>query len=417
MSILTTNSKYKGLNLCLMSHVVFISHDANRTGAPIVLLHLLRWLKKRNEFSFSIVLLFGGELEVEFQALAPTYIWRTFNPFAVSSPLVTRRRYWSRMVDFVQSSAVVQRANEQRIIASLIKEDVKLIYANTVVASEIAVQLKKALNCPAVCHVHELSMAIDGYFGATRFGKLVPDIDLFIAASGAVETNLLSSYPITEDKIVKVYEFINNPAAQIIDQSVAMSIRASLGIPDNAFVVAASGTFEWRKSPVLFVQLAEYMRRNMDVMPYFLWIGGNLNSLAWQELQFDIERLELKEYVKFIGPQPNLFNYLQSADVFVLTSREDPYPLVCLEAAALAKPVLCFEQSGGMPEFVETDCGCVIPFLQIDLMGVAIQNLLLNSVKREELGSNARIKVQARHSVDIAGQQIVDLIKKLIGKC
>ena len=40
---------------------------------------------------------------------------------------------------------------------------------------------------------------------------------------------------------------------------------------------------------------------------------------------------------------------------------EDPYTLVCLEAAALEKPYVCFEGAGGSPEFVEEDCGFVVP--------------------------------------------------------
>ena len=104
---------------------------------------------------------------------------------------------------------------------------------------------------------------------------------------------------------------------------------------------------------------------------------------------------------------------MRLADVFVLTSREDPYPLACLEAATLGKPIVCFEQAGGMPEFVEKDCGTVVPFLRPDLLAVAVQELLINSAKRQLAGHNALLKVQSRHSVESAGRQIVEQINLL----
>ena len=61
-----------------MAHkVLFISHDASRTGAPIVFLHLLRWLRENTTIGIGILLKRGGELENEFNDIAPYYIWDT----------------------------------------------------------------------------------------------------------------------------------------------------------------------------------------------------------------------------------------------------------------------------------------------------------------------------------------------------
>jgi glycosyltransferase involved in cell wall biosynthesis len=395
-----------------MLHVLFISHDANRTGAPIVLLHLLRWLKKQQTLSFSILLLQRGELEEEFRAVAPTYIWQ--KP-ATAGPLGITQRVWNRIKRLNRPHVSTRHVHEQHIISSLLRKTPNLIYANTVVSAEVGMQLKTALRCPVVCHVHELAMAIEGYFGTARFGNLLPEIDLVIAASEAVRSNLLATYAVASSKIVKVYEFIAAPEEEVSSVT-EMDIRASLGIPADAFLVAASGTYEWRKSPSLFIQLADYTRQHLEIMPYFVWIGGRVESEAGRELQFDVDKLGLTQHVKFIGSRPNPLDYLRSADLFVLTSREDPYPLVCLEAATLAKPVLCFAQSGGMPEFVEDDSGCVVPYLQIELMARAIQELLLEPTKRNTLGRNAQTKVRSRHSVDVAGQQITNLIYELSRK-
>ena len=51
--------------------VLFISHEASRTGAPILLLTFLTWLKRHTEIPFEIILRQGGEITGDFEALAP----------------------------------------------------------------------------------------------------------------------------------------------------------------------------------------------------------------------------------------------------------------------------------------------------------------------------------------------------------
>ena len=38
------------------ARVLFISHDAYRTGAPMVLLHFIRWFKENTDVPFEILL-------------------------------------------------------------------------------------------------------------------------------------------------------------------------------------------------------------------------------------------------------------------------------------------------------------------------------------------------------------------------
>jgi len=52
---------------------------------------------------------------------------------------------------------------------------------------------------------------------------------------------------------------------------------------------------------------------------------------------------------------------LCAANAFALTSREDPYPTVAIEALAAGLPVVAFENSGGIPELlVETGAGAAV---------------------------------------------------------
>ena len=52
--------------------LLVLGHDASRTGAPIFLLHLVRWLQRHGGMELEIVLRHDGPLLAEFQAVAPT---------------------------------------------------------------------------------------------------------------------------------------------------------------------------------------------------------------------------------------------------------------------------------------------------------------------------------------------------------
>jgi glycosyltransferase involved in cell wall biosynthesis len=107
---------------------------------------------------------------------------------------------------------------------------------------------------------------------------------------------------------------------------------------------------------------------------------------------------------------------LAAADVFALTSREDPYPLVCLEAAALGKPIVCFAGAGGAPEFVEQDCGFVVPYFDVTAMAGRIASLLESADCRIKMGAAARRKVAERHDISVAAPRILEIIERTIAR-
>jgi glycosyltransferase involved in cell wall biosynthesis len=107
-------------------------------------------------------------------------------------------------------------------------------------------------------------------------------------------------------------------------------------------------------------------------------------------------------------------DYFAAADVFVLTSREDPHSLVCPEAAALERPTVCFEGAGGAPEFVEEDCGFVVPYLDIMVMADRVVSLPDSLDLRIAIGSAARHKVAQRHNINEAAPRITEIIERTV---
>lgn len=359
--------------------VLFISHDAQPHGAQFLLLHLVRWVVRHAGIQAQVLLKRDGPLAREFAEVAPT-----------------------------QALAPGDLAEAVRLAR---RERPDLIYSNTITNGELLEALSP-LGLPVITHVHELGYWIGYRSGAVNNAQVARHTDQFVACSGAVARCLEATLKVPREKIFTVHEFIPGQRGSFDRVEARKRIRQTLGIPLEAAVIGASGTTDWRKSPDLFVQLARAMRDQPGSPPtHFVWVGGDHCGPEFGMLWHDVERLGLQEVVHFVGHQENPRDYFAAFDLFALTSREDPYPLVALEAASLGLPLLGFAQSGGITELIESDCGLIAPYLDVAEMSRQALHLLADADLRARLGARAREKVRERHEVGLAGNKIAQIIE------
>jgi hypothetical protein len=67
--------------------------------------------------------------------------------------------------------------------------------------------------------------------------------------------------------------------------------------------------------------------------------------------------------------------YYAASDVLALTSREDPFPSVVLEAISLNRPVVVFDEAGGISEIVKRSIGRVVSYGDVPAMLDAVIEL------------------------------------------
>jgi len=375
--------------------ILFVSHDATRTGAPIALLHFLHWFRTNASRPFSVVLGGGGELVSDFQELAPTWSldWSHWRPGTLRTQLLNKGRLgvWARHAE---------AADTQDFAA---KWSPSLVYANSIASARVIDVL--APEVPVLTHVHELESYFQIYAGPA-LARLLGQTRRFMACSDAVRNNLVGEHGVAPERVETVYGSIR--VDKIRAERTRQQIFQELRLPNDALLVVGIGTPGWRKGTDLFIQLARTVCQHRDLV-YFAWIGGS----TW-DFEHDVRVGGLTEKMRFTGPLVKPADYLAAADVFVLTSREDPYPLVCLEAAALEKPIVCFASAGGAPEFVEEDCGFVVPYLDMTAMANRVVSLLDSADSRLTMGAAARRKVAQRHDISQAAPRIMDIIERTI---
>jgi glycosyltransferase involved in cell wall biosynthesis len=166
----------------------------------------------------------------------------------------------------------------------------------------------------------------------------------------------------------------------------------------------------WRKGPDLFVQMARQVLATTRQPVVFVWLGGALDQMEYRNLQYDAQALGIEDRLFFPGTVKAHLPYFARFDIFVLSSREDPFPLVMLDAASLGKPLVCFEHAGGAPELVEDDAGVVVPYLDVVAMAAAVVRLVESPALRASMGEAARRKTRERHDRATGAGHIAGII-------
>lgn len=382
--------------------ILFVSHDAGRTGAPIALLHFLRWLRKNSDRPLSVLLPTDGELVPEFERVATT--WSIDRSRWCPGG---RRARVLRTVGLGGQARRAERADARRFAGGCCPG---LMYVNSVASAALIDML--GLGIPMLTHVHEL----ESYFRVqpeAALSHILRGSRQFIACSNAVKENLAGEHGVPPGLIETVHESI--PVAQVQAERSRQEVLEELRIPGESLLVMGSGTAScWRKGTDLFVQLARLVcRRRTDA--YFVWVGG-VSSEEVARFEYDLRLGGIDGRVRFTGGVTKPADYLAAGSVFALTSREDPYPLVCLEAAALGKPIVCFADAGGMPEFVEDDCGFVVPYLDVAAMAERVLCLLESPECRMKMGTAARRKVAERHDISVVAPRVMEIIERTIAR-
>ena len=349
--------------------IVFVSHSATRTGAPIVLLELVNWFNDYTEYNIKIILLNGGELEKKFTQITDTLL--------------------------LNNDVDKEKINNYIPYGSL-------IMINTVVSVKILDSLYTNKGYKIVTYIHELEKNIN--LCPKELKILETKAEVILGASHAVTENLLKNHSVKPRILEHINAFIK-PLSIVKTDEDKLEFKKKNNIPLSATIVVACGTTFFIKNPKGFINVAEkVINKGLDF--YFIWIGDGEERTECLDI---IENKKLTNRINFIGSLDNTREYFSYCDIFLLPSIEDTFPLVCLEAADCKLPIVCFEDAGGMPGFVNNDCGFVVPYLDYDAMASAVIKLSNKKVLKA-FGENAYKKVNLRHTVDKAGQHFKKII-------
>src|SRR5688572_25197719 len=128
--------------------ILFISHDASLSGAPVLLLNLVRLLVDNQKAIVHFVITRDGSLADEFKKIAPTTILK-------SADYGKEKSFFGRFKNFIS-----HRRNLRNVRNGLSTYDI--IFSNTIVNGKLLQKLSFSKR-PLITYVHELETVIDIY--------------------------------------------------------------------------------------------------------------------------------------------------------------------------------------------------------------------------------------------------------------
>ncbi|WP_125706715.1 glycosyltransferase family 4 protein [Lacticaseibacillus daqingensis] len=148
----------------------------------------------------------------------------------------------------------------------------------------------------------------------------------------------LAAYGIDPKKVTYIPNFVSRETFYPAKPDEKVQLRQQYGIAPDDFVVFGAGQVQDRKGVDDFIALA---KRNPDMR--FIWAGGfsfGMITNGYDHLKSAVANAPDNLTFTGIVPREDMVDYYNIADVFLLPSFEELFPMAVLEAFSTETPVM-----------------------------------------------------------------------------
>lgn len=302
--------------------VLLVGHDARRHGAQMLLLNLGRLLARRFGAQVEFLLHEGGELRAEYEQTGRVTVLPHGAPQLHGLLLGLRERGFDKAI------------------------------TNTVVTGGVVPALRDA-GLHVISLVHEMPDIITARGWEDRAAMLADSSDAIVFASRIVRDRFVEAFPAAaEGERVRIRaQGIYQRLAEVPELIATRDrLRREHGWGGDTTVVIGVGFGDARKGLDRFLAAAVLAD---DIAPHlrFVWVGDAESGMdSWLAQAPRTPRGFL--HVPFT---PDVLDWYAAADVLFVSSREDPYPSIVLEAIAAGIPSVAYRGATGAEELFGTD--------------------------------------------------------------
>jgi glycosyltransferase involved in cell wall biosynthesis len=290
-----------------------------------------------------------------------------------------------------------------RIKAFVRNNQIDLIYCNGARTAQLGYYVARSCGLPQIVHVHSAHARRYTYFYRLHHAPYV------IFVSEANRQRLLEKVSFSGNNLV-IYNGVNTEyfSPPIKRET---SIRAKLGIPEEAVVIGQVGSLISRKGgDVLIEAINLLVKQNLPVC--LVLVGEGEQKTNYQS---KVKELGLESKVSFLGHQDNTLQFYQHVfDINVLASRSEAMGLTILEGASCGLPTVGANVEG-IPEAIEDSItGFVFEKENAEELAQKLRLLVSDAARRVTMGVAAREMIKQKFSEEQYVQSITEVISKAI---
>jgi O-antigen biosynthesis protein len=353
--------------------IAIISHDAYAHGAQHLALHLSHAFQDCFGYEVETICLGEGPLRADFGMVG------CFHDLSGKDP---------------------QGAEVRHLAQDLRARGVKAAIVNSTVSGLFTATLKEA-GLRVVSLVHELPGLMRDYDLRPHAQAIAGNCDTIVFAADLVRQGF-SQFANTDESrtVIRAQGLYKTPASR--DASVIAATRASLRkrfrLQPDAQIVLGVGYADYRKGIDLFVDAAIRVCSGSEKAA-FIW-AGHFDQRLEPEVQRRIAEADLSTRILFPGfvAHAEIGEYYLASDLYLLTSREDPFPSVILEALDSGLPVIAFEGVTGCTDLITRAKGQLVEPFNVPALQQGIDQLLANDEERRAVAASARNIIETEYS-------------------
>ncbi|MBI5374053.1 MAG: glycosyltransferase family 4 protein [Candidatus Schekmanbacteria bacterium] len=165
-----------------------------------------------------------------------------------------------------------------------------------------------------------------------------------------------------------------------------ISLRETLSMPAGAIVAASMGRLSRVKGYEYFIKAGIILSKKYDDIYFAIAGEGELR----ENLEQIIKNAGAAERFKFAGWREDIGNFLNGADIFVLSSLNEGMGKAIVEAMAAGLPVVGTDVGGISEIVVEGETGFIVPPGNAEAIADRIERLYLDKNLRSSMGERGR---------------------------
>lgn len=250
------------------------------------------------------------------------------------------------------------------------------------------------ISCPAVYTEHGGGLLGGRKQDYALYRYLYRPIDRWIAISGMMAELMQSANSDASLEIDLVYNGVN--VEKIASTESHKGDDLDPRILNATHRIGIIGRLENQKGIDLFLRTAAAVSDTMTDAVFVIVGDGELRT----ELEQLAKKLGIDQQTCFLGYRPDAITLLKLFDVFLFTSKFEPFGLVITEAMAAEVPVVAVHTAGAVPEILsDKEDGIIVDVRNPDRAAEAVVALLHDQAARERIAQRALAKVESAFSI------------------
>ncbi|HSP87362.1 MAG TPA: glycosyltransferase family 4 protein [Ignavibacteriaceae bacterium] len=257
----------------------------------------------------------------------------------------------------------------------IIENKINLIHTNHRFPELIANKIADEIKIKTVTSAHSF---VNG------FKKSSFKSDKIISVSKSISSFIIENYNINKEKVITLYNPVEKlPELNIVDKE---KIKREMGINSNQKILMFVGRINYQKGYDKLIKAYEIVYKK-DQNIILIMCGKVEEKSFWQM------RTKLTVPIIVIPSLKNNKPLYEIADIIILSSRQDPFPFVMIEAGSHKKPFIG-GNTGGIKEFIDDKVnGLLVNPENEDDLAEKILFIFNNKNLAEEFGRNLYKKV------------------------